>query len=1130
MVGVGWMLNDVRGCSQLSLPLRSKTWLSRAPELQLLPAGIRICTASVPPLNIPVHSALCITATWLCRKPISSSLLLQDTDGRRVRLTSIAPMRNTRAWLGAICLLATAGSSLASNYTTPNQLFLGDDYRAFDDCPKCPSCFNCNLDDKCTQFADCSPSNGKCKCPHGYGGDDCSEPLCGSLVDGDKRRPPPEGETCQCEDGWGGINCNVCERDDVCNALMPPDENGVKSGGVCYKEPMVVKENYQICKVTNQPILDQLDGQIPEVTFSCNADDETCNFQFWVDRRESFYCSLDHCSWEVEALENQNKTQYSCENCKCACIPGRMLCGQDGSINIDDFLEDYIRGPATFSSLKTTGGSTDDGSKFREPAMNDLIQQVFGDSSIFLDCDAGECLYKTEIPGYIKPVPKINTPLIAGVIGACALLVVIIGLLVWYLSRRSFSKYEPLGDESDDEATRLLNDTHRAATLQFENVSYNLNGKQILERVQGICRPGQVTAIMGASGAGKTTFLDILARKNKRGNVFGNFYINGEKVSDADFKSVTGFVDQEDTMLPTLTVHETIEVSAFLRLPRNMSRAAKSQRVHEVEKELGIYHIRDQLIGSEDGGNGRGVSGGERRRVAIACELVTSPSILFLDEPTSGLDAYNAYNVIECLLRLARRNERTVVFTIHQPRSNIVALFDSLILLAKGQTVYSGSFQGCQGYFDSIGYSCPPGFNIADYLVDLTMHAGSEDNINDGLDINPNRSHSIASSLRGVKSIPSASNVSAAASTTNLAATLDDTATPAKRPQGTRRESIKQKQDRKLFTRNHSIAGDSIKSATVPQENEAPNSEDTSAVNRHWLRINRSQGVPPPQILEADEDTAGYSSDLQYLVLSYEQSEVGQGINTEINENVRDAIQSNGASNGNGAATDEHTNGGPDGNAKGPVIRGYKRVGYLRQFMVVSSRTWKNLYRNPMLMLSHYAISIVVAVLCGYLFYGLSGDLKGFQDRLGLLFFLLALLGFGSLTSLPAFAGERLLFIRERANGYYSPFIYFASKVIFDLVPLRLLPPIILAAIVYPMTGLTPEGGKFGIFVLVLVLFNLAAAVICLFIGVLCRDGGVANLVGSLVMLFSLLFAGFLKNYEAMPAFAQFLQKASQIR
>ena len=101
--------------------------------------------------------------------------------------------------------------------------------------------------------------------------------------------------------------------------------------------------------------------------------------------------------------------------------------------------------------------------------------------------------------------------------------------------------------------------------------------------------------------------------------------------------------------------------------------------------------------------------------MSIACELVTSPSILFLDEPTSGLDAYNALSVMDSLVTLARDYNRTVVFTIHQPRSNIVSLFDKLILLAHGKLIYSGDTTKCYDYLQSINHPCPPGFNIADF-------------------------------------------------------------------------------------------------------------------------------------------------------------------------------------------------------------------------------------------------------------------------------------------------------------------------------------------------------------------------------------------------------------------------------
>ena len=829
----------------------------------------------------------------------------------------------------------------------------------------------------------------------------------------------------------------------------------------------------------------------------------------WVDQKESFYCALDSCGWTATATDTRNTTKYKCDNIKCRCIPGRMLCGEDGSIDIGEFLEESIKGPASFTSVHTDGGSPEDGSKFLEPAMDDLISSVFGDESILLKCHAGECLYKTDVPGYERPVKKINTPLIAGVIAGCALLVVAIILVVWFFSRRASKGYGPihLSDDEEEENAKLLAD-HKPAALYFDNLSYHLKGKQILSNIKGAVHPGQLMAVMGASGAGKTTFLDILARKNKRGIPTGNFYVNGEKINDDDFRSVIGFVDQEDTMLPTLTVHETILDSAMLRLPKDMSFQAKLQKVDDVERQLGIHHIRDQVIGSEEG-NGRGISGGEKRRVGIACELVTSPSILFLDEPTSGLDAFNAFNVVECLVTLVKTYNRTVIFTIHQPRSNIVALFDQLILLAKGRTVYSGPFSHCQAYFDNLGYSCPPGFNIADYLVDLTMHASTvhpqipEDSSIFGQD---DGRGTRASSTMAVKSVPSVSSFEPGSYNSE---------SPS-RPKHNRKTSVRQQQERALFTRKGSQ-----NPATSTVRSDASSLDNNHEGSQQWLKLSKQQGAPPPQVLDDPHQLppaapGATGTDLDNLVANFAESDVAEGLEEDIQSAISDANQANG-----------HANGTPNGTAPAGSVRGYRKTGILGQTIILSKRTWRNLYRNPQLMLTHYAIAILLAVFLGYLFYGLTDDLKGFQNRLGFFFFLLALFGFSSLTSLNAFAPERLLFTRERAKGYYSPISYYISKVIFDVVPLRLLPPVITAVIVYPMTGLLPSAPEFWKFMLFIVLFNLAAATVCLCIGILVRNPGVANLIGVLVMLFSLLFGGFLLNHETIPIGLRWLQKVS---
>lgn len=193
---------------------------------------------------------------------------------------------------GATVVVAGILSAVWPSYASQNYSRGGlqTSFSIFDDrpdgCPKCPSCFNCNTpSDQCLQYAVCNGFNGKCDCPEGFGGDNCAEPLCGSLAQG-KNRPARgrDQKYCECEDGWEGINCNVCKTNDACIPMMGSKEQ--ESGAVCYKQATVVEENHQTCDVTNKGILDMLKEQKPQVTFSCNATRETCNFQCEVELRQ----------------------------------------------------------------------------------------------------------------------------------------------------------------------------------------------------------------------------------------------------------------------------------------------------------------------------------------------------------------------------------------------------------------------------------------------------------------------------------------------------------------------------------------------------------------------------------------------------------------------------------------------------------------------------------------------------------------------------------------------------------------------------------------------------------------------------------------------------------------------------
>ena len=135
----------------------------------------------------------------------------------------------------------------------------------------------------------------------------------------------------------------------------------------------------------------------------------------------------------------------------------------------------------------------------------------------------------------------------------------------------------------------------------------------------------------------------------------------------------------------------------------------------QIISELGLVKCENTMVGNE---LIRGVSGGERKRLNIGTELVTDPSLVFLDEPTSGLDSFSAQSVMQMLLKLAK-NSRTIVTTIHQPRSSIFQMFDSLMLLSEGRCMYFGPAQESIAYFTRLGFACPPNFNPGDYFMDI---------------------------------------------------------------------------------------------------------------------------------------------------------------------------------------------------------------------------------------------------------------------------------------------------------------------------------------------------------------------------------------------------------------------------
>lgn len=269
--------------------------------------------------------------------------------------------------------------------------------------------------------------------------------------------------------------------------------------------------------------------------------------------------------------------------------------------------------------------------------------------------------------------------------------------------------------------------TREGKTLRWRNVNMTLNGKKgktrnLLSGVWGEVPKKDVTAIMGPSGSGKTSLLNILA---------GRTYSKGPLTVESDVRldsfpvdptrlevrKQVAFVAQDDSLQATSTPREAIKFSAKLRLPRSMTDSELDALTTKMLNELGLDKCADTYVG---GALIKGLSGGERKRTSVGVELVTRPSLVFLDEPTSGLDSFSAMQLVQLLHKVADAGS-SVLFTIHQPASEIFNSFDSLILLNMGKVMYQGSVSKVPAYFAERGYPMPNNHNPADWVMAIAQ-------------------------------------------------------------------------------------------------------------------------------------------------------------------------------------------------------------------------------------------------------------------------------------------------------------------------------------------------------------------------------------------------------------------------
>lgn len=239
--------------------------------------------------------------------------------------------------------------------------------------------------------------------------------------------------------------------------------------------------------------------------------------------------------------------------------------------------------------------------------------------------------------------------------------------------------------------------------------------KTILDGICGTFRAGELSAIVGPSGSGKTTMLNILSGMfvdNVSGTLMTTYTPNYKLI-----RNQSSYILQDRLLHPLLTVREAINFAIKFKTSSKVTVVQENRKCDAILNQLDLLNCGDTLT--------KNLSGGERKRLSIAVELVSDPSILFLDEPTTGLDSSASFKIVTLLSELVKSG-KTIICSIHAPSALMCEKFDHIYAIATGKCIYQGSIGNVVPFLAELDLNCPESFNPADYLIEISMNQYGE--------------------------------------------------------------------------------------------------------------------------------------------------------------------------------------------------------------------------------------------------------------------------------------------------------------------------------------------------------------------------------------------------------------------